>query len=816
MNITFKKFTENDLSIFLDWAKKPHVKEIWFRDGYDSLDKYKKQIQGNGYDYCFIICVNDEPIGYIQTSDLYAYRTLCENPKGLFIHEEPGTFCLDLFIGEEKYLNKGYGTEIVKAFVQKLLAEFKAKKIVLDPACSNRRAIRCYEKDGFVVVKKEHDGVDECYGMEFVHNLIEVRNWSDKLEKQALELLNNYEETSLFLLSNLKTYGTVLTEDSYSADFKCLVKNAKVVAVFALTKIGNLLVQTDRAQDYANIIIGECLKSSIPLKGIVADWIVAKPMWDYAKNHMSQLKETAQQKEILFKLSLENIAIENITKKEAKFNIRYLNAADYQEWNLLNNLFLKERELSQSEEEKLKYKRFLKDVERRYLLGLFIDEKLTSMAAFTAHVNNTGLIGGVYTISDKRKLGLAKDLIYQLLLDGRMNKHLEKIILFTGEDNVAAIKLYESLGFKRIGSFALLFGEYDKHSFELSAGDLEARAALYRDKTQEQNALDWALQYLSLGIGKSATAGATAAAKFEYKKIADTSYSSVYKIQTLTNARYSYYLKQTPEALFTEPQILNFLAQHGCKNIPAVVAINNDLCCFLMMACGDISLRKYFNGNIELEMLRQGIANYTSIQRSMEKYTAELLELGVPDWRLDQFPTLYDQLIQQEQLLLDDGLSKTEIVRLQRLSSACRRLANELAEYKIPETIGHCDFHENNMLLDQKTSAINIIDWGETVITHPFFSLQMCLWNITHFYNVKPTDPTYHKLQTQCVAPWLGLCAETKLLQALDIAAKLNGIYAALGFARLYAATNNQLRLEHNGAIAGCLRSFLQMVGYEI
>ena len=35
---------------------------------------------------------------------------------------------------------------------------------------------------------------------------------------------------------------------------------------------------------------------------------------------------------------------------------------------------------------------------------------------------------------------------------------LRKLILFTGENNVAAQGLYETLGLGRIGEFALLFG----------------------------------------------------------------------------------------------------------------------------------------------------------------------------------------------------------------------------------------------------------------------------------------------------------------------------------------------------------------------
>lgn len=122
------------MPLFLSWVKKPQVKNTWFQEGYESLDKYYEKIEGNGYDYPFVIYLNDKPIGYIQTSDLYDYSIKCPNPKGLFTNEVPGTFCLDVFIGEEEYLNKGYGTETVKAFADKLFKDFKAKKILIDPA----------------------------------------------------------------------------------------------------------------------------------------------------------------------------------------------------------------------------------------------------------------------------------------------------------------------------------------------------------------------------------------------------------------------------------------------------------------------------------------------------------------------------------------------------------------------------------------------------------------------------------------------------------------------------------------------------------
>ncbi len=168
MNIHFEKMTLNNIPLWEKWITIPHVKEVWFIEGYETSDYIYQKIQGNGHTYPFIIYTNDQSIGYIQCCDLYAYRMLTPNPKGLFTQENPGTFCVDLFIAESNYLNKGYGTQIVKEFTKKLINEFNAKKILIDPGASNKRAIRCYEKAGYTIARNAHDGITECVIMQFV------------------------------------------------------------------------------------------------------------------------------------------------------------------------------------------------------------------------------------------------------------------------------------------------------------------------------------------------------------------------------------------------------------------------------------------------------------------------------------------------------------------------------------------------------------------------------------------------------------------------------------------------------------------------
>jgi hypothetical protein len=97
-------------------------------------------------------------------------------------------------------------------------------------------------------------------------------------------------------------------------------------------------------------------------------------------------------------------------------------------------------------------------------------------------------------------------------------------------------------------------------------------------------------------------------------------------------------------------------------------------------------------------------------------------------------------------------------------------------------------------------------------ISHPFFSLNGCLWNLTYFNKLQLTDPMYEQLQIECIAPWLNLHDEKTLLSLFNIANQLLGIYAALEYERLYVATHNltkTLQQDKKGSIAGCLRAFL-------
>jgi aminoglycoside 6'-N-acetyltransferase len=107
------------------------------------------------------------PIGYIQ------YYKLSENDKNEYeLLTIESTYGIDLFIGETRYWNQGFGTLIIKIILEYLFQKKKAKKVVVDSATINQRVIRCNEKCGFRKVKllpkhELHEGIYmDCWLME--------------------------------------------------------------------------------------------------------------------------------------------------------------------------------------------------------------------------------------------------------------------------------------------------------------------------------------------------------------------------------------------------------------------------------------------------------------------------------------------------------------------------------------------------------------------------------------------------------------------------------------------------------------------------
>ncbi len=84
------------------------------------------------------------------------------------------------------------------------------------------------------------------------------------------------------------------------------------------------------------------------------------------------------------------------------------------------------------------------------LEDLEVGEEPVACTSFNATIREAVQVGGVWTPPESRGRGYGRAAVAASLLDARA-EGVERAILFTGDDNVPAIRAYAALGFQRIG-----------------------------------------------------------------------------------------------------------------------------------------------------------------------------------------------------------------------------------------------------------------------------------------------------------------------------------------------------------------------------
>ncbi|GED71021.1 N-acetyltransferase [Brevibacillus reuszeri] len=123
--------------------------------------------EGDTATRCLIIHAT-KPIGYVQ------FYALDNEDKAEYGYERAANiYGMDQFIGEPDFWNRGIGTQLVQTMLEYLASVVGVQKVVMDPQISNERALRCYEKCGFVKVKmlplhESHEGsMRDCWLLEW-------------------------------------------------------------------------------------------------------------------------------------------------------------------------------------------------------------------------------------------------------------------------------------------------------------------------------------------------------------------------------------------------------------------------------------------------------------------------------------------------------------------------------------------------------------------------------------------------------------------------------------------------------------------------
>ena len=141
--------TEADLPRIVAWRSRPEVHE-WYGGRPVTEDEIRRRhLASDDPTIRCIVHLDERPIGHLQ---FYEYIAKWRPAIGLGPGDD-GVWGIDVYLGEPDLHGQGIGTRLVRGVAERLVADFGARRVVIDPHVGNAAAIRCYQKAGFVKVR---------------------------------------------------------------------------------------------------------------------------------------------------------------------------------------------------------------------------------------------------------------------------------------------------------------------------------------------------------------------------------------------------------------------------------------------------------------------------------------------------------------------------------------------------------------------------------------------------------------------------------------------------------------------------------------
>ncbi len=161
--------TLDDLEILKYWDRQAHVIES---DPNDEWSWETELARNPAWREQLMAEIEGNPIGFVQIID-------AEEEESHYWGEiEAGFRALDIWIGEERNLGKGYGTDMMKLAIGRCFEQENVKAILIDPLTSNVKAHRFYERLGFKFLREQQFGEDHC-----LVYWLEREEWIKSIEK---------------------------------------------------------------------------------------------------------------------------------------------------------------------------------------------------------------------------------------------------------------------------------------------------------------------------------------------------------------------------------------------------------------------------------------------------------------------------------------------------------------------------------------------------------------------------------------------------------------------------------------------------------
>lgn len=141
--IRLREVTDTDIEIIEKWLYLDHIKP-WYTEPQDWLFEITNRKGEFSWLRHFIVEKDGKAFGFAQFYDCYDAK---EDWYEVDSKEE--MFSIDYLIGEESFLGKGYGKQIVKLLTENILKVATAKQIIVQPDKENALSCAVLKANGY-------------------------------------------------------------------------------------------------------------------------------------------------------------------------------------------------------------------------------------------------------------------------------------------------------------------------------------------------------------------------------------------------------------------------------------------------------------------------------------------------------------------------------------------------------------------------------------------------------------------------------------------------------------------------------------------
>jgi hypothetical protein len=216
-----------------------------------------------------------------------------------------------------------------------------------------------------------------------------------------------------------------------------------------------------------------------------------------------------------------------------------------------------------------------------------------------------------------------------------------------------------------------------------------------------------------------------------------------------------------------EPRLTAQLFSRWPDRVSKVLGHDEERAWLLLADAGD-PIRSHGNPP---EAWLEALPPYAELQRGETAHADDHLAHDVPDLRTETLPSRYEELLRGE-LPIDAD----ELQRLHDFQPRFGALCSELAGQGIP-SIQHDDLHHANLYVRDKEKRV--LDWGDSSIAHPFFSLVVTFRFLEEINHLDPHDPWFARLRDAYLEPW-----GSGLTDAFELAMRVGRFAHAFAWAR--------------------------------